>query len=90
MKDAYEVLGPAIKYTDVIPLPRQYQHANQQPIQPHEIKDLSGVEKIELLVNGQFKYDHKISRIAYPRFPYFINRERDFQLNSSFKYSEYN
>jgi hypothetical protein len=52
LRDAYEALGPALKYTDAIPLPRAYQHERQQPIQPHEIKDLCGVERIELLANG--------------------------------------
>jgi hypothetical protein len=52
LRDANEALGPAVKYTDVIPLPRAYQHEHQQPIQPNEIKDLCGVERIELLANG--------------------------------------
>ncbi len=79
--EAYEALGPAVTYETVIPPPRPYQHPNQQPIQPHEIKDLSGVEKIELVANG-FKYEfYKIpTNLKYRavtrtlRFPYFISR----------------
>jgi hypothetical protein len=80
--EAYEALGPAVTYETVIPPPRPYQHANQQPIQPHEIKDLSGVERIELLANGVSKYEfYKIpTNLKYRavtrtlRFPYFISR----------------
>jgi len=36
--DAYEALGQAVTYKTVIPIPRPYQQANQQPIQPHESK----------------------------------------------------
>ncbi len=44
LKDAYEALGPAIKYRDAIPLPRAYQHTNLHPIHPHESKNMSGID----------------------------------------------
>jgi hypothetical protein len=56
MITVYEALGPAIKWNDIIEASNEFQHENQQAIQPCEIKDLSTNPKIELLV-GDKKYE---------------------------------
>jgi hypothetical protein len=64
MITVYEALGPAIKWNDRIEVLNAFQHDNQEPIQPCEIKDLSTYPKIELLVadkNMSFMRCHKDS-----------------------------
>ncbi len=77
----YEALGPAIKWNDVIEASNAFQHENQEPIQPWEIKDLSTYPKIELLVDGKkYEFYEMPQRFQYRGvwrtlgYPYFMSR----------------
>jgi hypothetical protein len=82
MISKYEALGPAIKYSDTVPQQNPFQHVNQQPIQQNEIKDVSGYQTIELLVDNQKYVFYKMpQQIQYRgktrilRYPYFMCRK---------------